>query len=210
MSRWPSWLGGRGGAEVPGDAGASAGRIPEESRRPSTGLAEFLQLLPAGGKVLHLGAASDLTFQYLSSLGQLSMSVDLLQGYHEMGGSRDEALQGFLSEFCSFRDADFDGALIWDQLQYLPALVREEVVTRVHHTLRPGAPLLAMFHTGELPGAPAVHHILNQREVASVTRGLKMAAEPMSIRQIDQLFERFAGLKYFLNRTSLREALIQR
>jgi hypothetical protein len=210
MRRWPSWLGGRGGTEPPDKPGASGGRIPEESRRPSTGLTELLQLLPAGGKVLHLGAASDLTFQYLSSLGLVAMSVDVVQGYQETGGSKDEALQGFLSEFCSFRDADFDGALVWDQLQFLPGFVREEVVTRVHHTLRPGAPLLAMFHTGDLPGSPAVHHILNQREVASVARGLKVAAEKMSIRQIDQLFERFAGLKYFLNRTSLREALIQR
>ena len=57
--------------------------------------------------------------------------------------------RSFSDTALDFPDEAFDGALVWDSLQYLSAPLLQIVVERLHRMLRPGACLLAFFHAEE-------------------------------------------------------------
>jgi hypothetical protein len=219
-----NWLGSNWSGRTERDAAGSNGLqddadgMAQEYRRFSSGLDQFL----AGfheidqGQMLDVGAGSSATINYLGE-GHRFETSDLLHALESIcgpsGQCNSDQFQDFLERACDFRVVDFDGALVWEVLQFMPPAVRVEVVRRLHRTLRPNSYLFAMFYTGDWGGAepPAMtHHILGQRELASIPRRIRLKPYPITIREVDVLFSEFGSVKYVLSRGSLREVIVRR
>lgn len=206
---------GKRDASQPAQASA---RPDSQQRRVSSGLEQLIAGFAdaPGLHLLDLGAVSAATHTILGEMGHRITTEDILHGYEDICGTsatpHAREVSEFLDTYCNFRDVDFDGGLLWDTLHYIPATVRSELVHRLYRTLRPGSFMLAYFYTteGQLPSQARTFHIVSPREVEATPRRSKLKPVAMSIREVDQLFAPFTGLKYLLSRGNLREVLIKR
>ena len=106
----------------------------------------------------------------------------------------------------------FDGALVWDTLQFLSAPLLQIVVERLHRILRPGACLLAFFHSEEkIDTIPTYsYRISDHRNIMLVERGRRRPAQFFNNRSLEKLFQEFQSVKFFLTRDHLREVIVRR
>lgn len=192
---------------------------PSWTSRRSSGLHQYLHAVCElrNLKLLDLGCANHATIEYLGDFGHSIYSADILYGLEHFCGpsgiGNELQAHEFLEECCDFRVADFDGALVWDTLQYLEPGLREAVVRRLHATLLPGSLIFGLFHTSDGSqklDPPQVFQILSPHELAHQSRHTRLPAYPITVRQVDKLFENFAGVNYFLGKGSLREVVIRR
>ena len=189
----------------------------EPITRQSPGLEQFFGTMRdrRGLSIIDLAGVSQANVSFITSLGHTIYSDDLLQSLDEAlarGGADPRAGTRFLEHSLPFREPGFDGALLWDCLQFLPQPWLEAGVERLHSILRPGAAVLAFFNADEK--APAVHgyqyRIADQRTLHLTPRGTRAPAPYFNNRVLEKLFHRFATTKFFLTRDHLREVLVKR
>ena len=118
----------------------------------------------------------------------------------------------FFATALNFEDQSFDGALVWDSLQFLASPLLQNVVAKLHRTLRPGANLLALFHTEErIESIPTfAYRIQDHRTIQMFSRSQRKPAQVFNNRSLEKLFQDFDSVKFFLTRDRLREVIVRR
>lgn len=190
--------------------------------RHSHGLDQFCSSLHEhpGLSILDLAGASQATISFLTNLGHRLYSDDFVRQLDQAFGKGDFyenqanplAAGQFLDTALAFGDNVFDGALVWDALQFLTQPLLGTVVQKLHRMLRPDASLLAFFHAEEkIDTIPTYsYRISDQKTISLVPRGRRKPAQFFNNRSLEKLFQDFASVKFFLTRDHLREVIVRR
>lgn len=191
--------------------------------RNSNGLDQFCSTLEErpGLSILDLAGASQSTISFITDYGHRLYSDDFVhqldQCFGEPGGfyenqSNPLLASRFLDAAMDFDDQSFDGALVWDSLQFLTPALLQTVVGRLHRILRPGSSLFAIFHADErVDEIPTwSYRIQDRRTVLLAHRAQRRPAQVFNNRNLEKLFQDFESVKFFLTRDHLREVLVRR
>jgi hypothetical protein len=118
----------------------------------------------------------------------------------------------FLDNALDYPAQHFDGALVWDTLEFLSGPLLETVVERLSHMLRPGSYMLALFHAEERVETIATYsyRIANRKTITLSPRGRRRPAQFFNNRSLEKLFSDFESVKFFLTRDHLREVIVRR
>lgn len=190
--------------------------------RQSHGLDQFCASLEErpGLSILDLAGASQATISFLTNYGHRLYSDDFVHQLDQCFGDGDfydnqtNPLKAarFLDAAVSFPEGPFDGALVWDTLQFLSTPLLITVVQRLHGVLRPGSCLLAFFHAEErIETIPTYsYRISDHRTILLASRGRRRPAQFFNNRSLERLFQDFESVKFFLTRDHLREVIVRR
>ena len=191
--------------------------------RSSNGLDQFFSSIQdqQNLSILDFAGASQANVGFITNLGHRIYSNDILRTLDEAFGcdgdfvanqSDPERSAFFLRECLDFSEHCFDGALVWDTLQFLAPPLLQEAVDRLHRVLRPGSALLAFFHADEkVDSVPLYNYRIIESKTLSLTpRGQRKPAQYFNNRSLEKLFQRFNSVKFFLTRDHLREVIVRR
>ncbi|HEY7333963.1 MAG TPA: hypothetical protein VH639_03700 [Bryobacteraceae bacterium] len=194
----------------------------ELETRASHGLEQFCAMLDdrPGLNILDLASATQSTISFVTDQGHRLYSDDFLLQLDECFGTGDfyenqadsNQVEKFVSATLDFPVANFDGALVWDVLEYLTPRLLARVVTKLHAMMRPGACLLAVFHAEERkePVPSFAYRIQDRRTIVMTPRGARRPAQFFNNRGLEKLFQDFHSVKFFLTRDALREVIVKR
>jgi len=226
------------GSTNPGQSRVAA-KIPRLSRR-SSGLAELAKLLNSEESlcVLDLGYTSPSNIRYFTERGHKIYSEDLLVAStdpalltRDEDGNSVPDEKRFLADNLVYPNAQFDLVLCWNIADYMEEALVKPVVGRLWSLMKPGAMLLAFFHTREAgPDAPCYrYHVVGTDilEMQPIDRRSESRRGPAGAvhatvdttfrlqrvfnnRHIENLFRDFASIKFFLSRDNVREVLVVR
>ncbi len=126
--------------------------------------------------------------------------------------SDPQKVEQFLSTALDYPAQHFDGALVWDALEFLTPSLLETVVRRLHIMLRPGAYLLALFHSEERAETIPTYsyRIADRKTITLSPKGRRRPAQYFNNRSLEKLFHDFESVKFFLTRDHLREVIVRR
>jgi hypothetical protein len=190
--------------------------------RHSHGLDQFCASLEErpGLSILDLAGASQSTVSFVTNYGHRLYSDDFV---HQLDASFSDGdfydnqtnprkVERFLESVLTFEAESFDGALVWDTLQFLSVPLLQVVVERLHRILRPGSCMLAFFHSEEkIDTIPTYsYRISDHRNISLVERGRRRPAQFFNNRSLEKLFQDFQSVKFFLTRDHLREVIVRR
>lgn len=219
----------RGGRNSEASVAAELDRVT----RRSTGLNELARSLARldGQSVLDLGPTSPANIGFFTGLGERTYNEDVLLAsrspeYRTVADDGTAAMDvdKFMAENLTFQPETFDAVLLWDMPDYLHESLVKPVVMRIHQISKPGALLLAFFHTKDA-GADAPYqryHIAApdtlelQRIPAPQPGGINGRNSHFRLqrvfnnRHIENLFHDFSSIKFFLGRDNVREVLVVR
>jgi hypothetical protein len=173
-----------------------------------------------GLRVLDIGSTSPANINYLTSLGHSVYMADLVieanSGEWQTGTDEDGKpiwnIEAFTEQNLKFSGRTFDMVLLWTALDYLPEGLVAPVVAGLHAAMAPGGQLLAVFHTKLQPELAPYHrfHITATDDV-ELQAGLTVKQQrAMTNRNIERLFTGWPGLKQFLAKDGVSEAIIVR
>ena len=207
----------------------------ERLTRRSSGLRELARLLQSDEPlcVLDLGSTSAANIRYLTERGHKIYSEDLLEAStdpdlvtKDQDGQRSLDQKQFFSENLAYTAAKFDLVFCWNLADYLDESLVKPVVARLWSVMKPGAMLLAFFHTREAgPDAPCyryhivstdtleMQHVQAQRDLRKGAAGNERSFRLQRVfnnRHIENLFRDFTSIKFFLTRDNVREVLVVR
>jgi SAM-dependent methyltransferase len=191
--------------------------------RQSSGLEQFCSILRSqeGLSILDMSGASQANISFITGMGHRISSDDIVGTMQEcFGADFLEAQQApglahrFLDQTLTFPNEFFDGALVWDALQFLTSPVLEDVVERLLRVMRPGGQMLAFFNADEKTKQIPVYNyrIQDQKTLLQIPRagtGLQRS-QFFNNRNLEKLFQKAASLKFFLTRDHLREVIVRR
>ncbi|MBV9082710.1 MAG: class I SAM-dependent methyltransferase [Acidobacteriaceae bacterium] len=188
--------------------------------RHSSGLDQFCShLLGAEAQsILDMSGASQANISFITGLGHRISSDDLIGAMAECFGSdfldgqqSPANAQRFTDQTLTFPDASFDGALVWDALQFLTPPLLEHTVAQLLRVMRPGALMLVFFNSEERATQVPVYNyrIQDQKTLQQIPRGSMQRSQYFANRTVERLFAKAASLKFFLTRDSLREVLVR-
>ena len=173
-----------------------------------------------GLRVLDIGTTSPANINYLTSLGHSVYMADLVEdgGASEWLTGADEDgkpvwdVEGFTQQNLQFSGRTFDIVLLWTTLDYLPEGLVAPVVGALHGAMSPGGQLLAVFHTKLQPELAPYHrfHITDTDDVELQRARPATQQRALTNRQIERLFSEWSGLKQFLAKDGISEAIIFR
>jgi acyl dehydratase len=200
-----------------------AGRPVAPTTRPSNGMDQFFASIQGQHqlRILDLAGASQANISYITNLGHRLYSDDILRTLDDSFGSGPDFLSNqsdpgrihqFLSQTLDFPPAHFDGALVWDTMQFLSPQLLQLTIERLRHILRSSAYLLAFFHAEEkaemLPAYS--YRIVDSKTLSLALRGERKPAQFFNNRSLEKLFHEFQSVKFFLTRDHLREVIVRR
>jgi hypothetical protein len=201
----------------------NAGVVAQPQTRTSHGLEQFFSSIQdeENLSILDFAGASQANISFITSLGHRIYSNDILRGLDEAFGdgasfvanqADPQRAAAFLEESLAFADQSFNGALLWDTLQFLVPPLLDQTVDRLYHVLRPNSSLLAFFHAEEkLDSAPLYsYRILGPKTMSLTSRGERRPAQYFNNRSLEKLFQKFQSVKFFLTRDHLREVIVRR
>ncbi len=190
--------------------------------RHSNGLEQFFTHIrgETGLRLLDLSGASQANIGFITSQGYRLYSEDLMQSldlafgrenFYENQSSAERA-EPFLAQCLEFPEDHFDGALVWDVLEFLAPPLLKVVVDRLHRVVKPGSYLLAIFHAEERSGAisTCAYKIGDAKTLLISPRGMRQPAQFFNNRAVENLFKEFETVKFFLTRDHLREVIVKR
>jgi hypothetical protein len=206
-----------------------ATRAPEqaESTRVSNGLKEFLWNLDGLGRgtLLDLGPAWQTTLSFFIERGFRVSSEDFLRGWKTFLTEEETRLRNdasafetldmtpsgratrFLDENLQYPRASFDAVLLWDLLDYLEPMLVKQMVASLTELLRPGAVILAMFHSKRPEGFQR-YRVADSNTLQVISSAAICPAQKVyQNREIQDLFGRYRTMKSFVGRDQLRETL---
>jgi hypothetical protein len=177
--------------------------------------------------ILDFAGASQATVSFVTNYGHRLYSDDFVRQLDRVFGSapagandgeffENQTNPALVSDFfemaLSFDDGSFDGALVWDSLQFLSSPLLQTVVAKLHSMLRPGANLFALFNTDErIENIPTyAYRIHDKRTIQMVSRSQRKPAQIFNNRNLEKLFQDFQSVKFFLTRDRLREVIVRR
>ena len=170
--------------------------------------------------ILDMAGVNQSTVSFLTGYGHRLYSDDFVRQLDQCFGEGDSyenqanplIVERFLDSVLTFPEGHFDGALVWDTLQFLAPSLLETVVERLFRILQPGASLLAFFHTEErVDTIPTYSYRINDsHSVGLVGRGRRRPSQLFNNRSLEKLFREFHSVKFFLTRDHLREVIVKR
>ena len=175
-----------------------------------------------GLRILDLAGATQANIGVITSLGHRLYSDDILRTLDStFGTDEDAALENqsdphrvaqFFEQTLDFPPAHFDGALVWDSLQFLSPALLQMTIERLRHVLRSSAHMLAFFHAEEKSGQVPVYtyRILDSKTLSLTQRGHRKPAQAFNNRSLEKVFHEFQSVKFFLTRDHLREVIVRR
>ena len=201
----------------------NAASAAQSQSRPSHGLEQFFSSIDGEENlsILDFAGASQANVSFITALGHRIYSNDVLRSLEETFGHGDDFMANqedpertrlFLSETLDLPGQIFDGALVWDTLQFLTPPLLEATVERLYEVLRPGSYLLAFFQADEKArNAPLFGYRIVDKKVMSLTpRGQSRPVQYFNNRSLEKLFQKFQSVKFFLTRDHLREVIVRR
>lgn len=208
-----------GGSQSRG--GGLATKAPPPAPRQSNGLDQFFHALrdTMGLSILDLGGASQANISFITSLGHRIYSEDFLRTMEQAFGPEFYESQAdvgrvdaFLQQTLSFPDGHFDGALVWDALQFMTPHLLQPTIDQLARVLRPNAYLLSFFHSDERATSVPVYsyRIADPKTLHLSLRGYREPAQFFNNRALERLFQNFQSVKFFLARDHLREVIVKR
>lgn len=190
--------------------------------RHSSGLEQFFNHIrgETGLRLLDLSGASQANIGFITSQGYRLYSEDFMHSLDAAFGGGDfyenqssaERADAFLAQNLAFPDEHFDGALLWDVLEFLAQPLLRTVVERLQRILKPGSYLLAIFHTEERARTVSTcsYRIGDGKTLLISPRGPRQPAQFFNNRAVENLFKEFETVKFFLTRDNLREVIVKR
>lgn len=213
---------GRGSGRA-GTATASAlARDGAVEMRHSNGLDQFFSSIEDRSdlSILDFTGANQANISFITSLGHRLYSDDILRSLDGAFGDGDffanqsdpHRVEKFVQQSLEFPGHYFNGALVWDTLQFLSAPLLHYTVDRLHEILQPDSYLLAFFHSDEKAGAIPVYsyRIADAKTLRLTRRGQRAPAQFFNNRSLEKLFHKFTSVKFFLTRDHLREVIVKR
>lgn len=201
----------------------SAASAAQPHIRTSNGLDQFFSSIEdrENLSILDFAGASQANVGFITTLGHRIYSNDILRTLDEAFGGEGDFVANqadpqkagyFLRESLDFSERSFDGALVWDTLQFLAPPLLQETVDRLFHVLRPGSALLAFFHADEKANLVPLYHyrIVEKKTLSLTSRGERKSAQYFNNRSLEKLFQKFNSVKFFLTRDHLREVIVRR
>ena len=171
-------------------------------------------------RVLDIGPTSAGNINFITSLGHSIYMANLVEDaarpeYLIPGpdpGKTVFDIGRFLAENLEFAGRTFDVVTLWDTADYLPAALVAPVLDRIHDVMDPGGQLLAFFHS-KLDGDGTVfsrYHLTSTDQLDMQKIAVHPIQQTYTNRQVETLFTRFAGYKFFLAKDTLREVIVTR
>lgn len=194
---------------------------PRTARHSGSWAAVRKKLMTEEGlRVLDVGSTSPSNINYLTSLGHSVYMADLVEDASSpewITGNDEEGkpvwnLDGFAKQNLQFSGRTFDVVLLWTTLDYLPEPLVSPVIDALYTAMSPKGQLLALFHTKLIPDqAPYQRfHITGTDEVEMQRAGPARQQRALTNRNIERLFSAWSGLKQFLAKDGVSEAIISR
>jgi hypothetical protein len=188
--------------------------------RNSNGLEQFFYSLQDRDNlsILDLSCASQDNVTFITNLGHRIYAEDVLESIDEVFGTDPEMqsnpvrIEMFLNQVLDFPEYSFDGALMWDILQFLSPLAAQAVVDRLYRILRPRSYVLCFFNANDkVQSFPASsYRIRESKTLLLLSRGSRSTGQFFNNRAIEKLFQRYESIKFFLTRDSLREVIVKK
>lgn len=222
LERFRSYFGGSHSGAAGNGALINGRTLPREHTRQSNGLDQFFNSVRdrSGLSLLDFAGANQSNVSYITSMGHRISSEDFVRSLELTFGQHDfvdnqtnpQLVDQFLQENLGFPYDSFDGALIWDSLQFLSPHLLQITVDRLFDTLRPGSYLLAFFHSDEkIKEIPLYNYrIADQKNLLLQPRGWATCGQFFNNRALEKLFHRYKSVKFFLGRDNLREIIVLR
>lgn len=172
-----------------------------------------------GLSILDMSGASQANISFVTGFGHRISSDDVVGTmFQQFGSDWFESQQAastahrFLEQTLTFPDATFDGALVWDALQFLTSPLLEDTVARLLRVMRPGALMLVFFNANERAIRIPVYNyrIQDAKTITQIPRGGQQRSQYFNNRMLERLFEGASYLKFFLTRDHLREVIVRR
>jgi len=169
--------------------------------------------------ILDMSGASQANVSFITSFGHRISSDDALGTMHTCFGSdflrNQQAASNahrFLEQTLTFPEETFDGALVWDTLQFLVPPVLDDTIAKLMRVMRPGGLVLAFFHADEKSSEVPLsnYRIQDGKTLVQTPRGGAQRVQYFNNRTIERLFTSASSLKFFLTRGSQREVIIRR
>lgn len=190
--------------------------------RHSSGLEQFFGYIHGerGLRILDFAGVSQANVGFITNLGHKLYTEDLLRTLDLFFGDGDffknqsapERVEAFLEHSLNFPENHFDGALVWDALEFLAPQLLKATVDRLHRITKPHSYILAVFHAEEkvdLIGAYR-YRISDASTLLLSLRGMRRPAQFFNNRAVERLFQSFESVKFFLTRDALREVIVRR
>jgi hypothetical protein len=171
-----------------------------------------------GLSILDLSGATQENINFLTSLGHKIYSQDMMRSLDEAFGpdlaeqTNPSRIDYFLRTNFDYRPDTFDGALLWDSLQFMGPALLNATVERLYDLMRPKSYLLAFFAAQDRVTEVMSHafRIVDSNTILLAERGMRPAAQVFNNRNLEKLFAKFESVKFFLTRESLREVIVRR
>lgn len=191
--------------------------------RHSSGFDQFCSMLRNAENlsILDMSGASQANITFVTGLGHRISSDDVVGTMQECFGddflnSQQAAsnAQRFLDQTLKFPDEFFDGALVWDALQFLTSPLVDQTVAQLLRVMRPGGAMLVFFNSDEKATQIPVYNyrIQDPKTLIQIPRTNfpRQRTQFFNNRAIEKLFQNAASLKFFLTRDHLRELIVRR
>lgn len=178
--------------------------------------------------VLDIGATSASNIRFFTERGHRIYSQDLLESSTDAAftikdehGNASLDSKKFIEENLPYPNAQFDLVFCWNLADYMDESLVKPVVARLWSMMKPGALLLAFFHTREAgPDAPYYRYHITGTDVLEMhalnAKGNHRKQHAFTLqrvfnnRHIENLFRDYASIKFFLSRDNIREVLVVR
>lgn len=189
--------------------------------RHSSGFEQFCSMLQSseGLSILDMSGASQANISFITGLGHRISSDDIVGTMQQCFGNDflenqqpASNAQRFLDQTLTFPDESFDGALVWDTLQFLTSPLLDQTVSQLLRVMRPGGLMLVFFNADEKrPQIPLYNYRIQDHRMLTLTpRGGSQKIQFFNNRTLEKMFEKAASLKFFLTRDHLREVIVRR
>ncbi|MGE5646504.1 MAG: class I SAM-dependent methyltransferase [Acidobacteriota bacterium] len=190
--------------------------------RHSSGLEQFFSHISGetGLRLLDFSGASQANIGFITNLGCKLYSEDMLQtldlafgeGSYYENQMQPERVDEFVNQNLNFPGDHFDGVLLWDILEFLAPPLLKATMDRLREIVRPGSYLMALFHAEDRAGNVPVYsyRIGDSKTLLLAPRGLRQPAQFFNNRAVENVFQGFESVKFFLSRDSLREVIVKR
>jgi len=198
--------------------GPSGPRIPRHSG--AWGALRKRLVSESGLRVLDIGSTSPTNINFLTNLGHSVYMADLIEDAYSgewMTGLDEEGkevwnAEDFTTQNLQFSGKTFDIVLLWTVLDYLPEALVAPIANALHKAMDPGGQLMALFHTKLLPEQSHYHrfHLTETDEIDCQMAKGPVQQRAFTNRNIERLFSNWSGLKQFLAKDGVSEAIIVR
>ena len=215
-----------GGKAGGSESGLNAARVS----RHSSGwlqMAKFLQT-DESLRILDFGPTSAGNINFVTGLGHSIYMANLVEAAarpeYLISAAGDEPAAfdtaRFLVENLDFQGRNFNVVLLWDTLDFLPKELIHPVADRLADVMSPGGQLLAFFHSATPAGvthraspddtAFSRYHLTTTDQIELQRFGGRTIQQMQTNRQVEAIFHRYSGYKFFLAKDNLREGIVTR